>query len=105
MLEGKSLNPTTEDIYFLTGLSRRGDPVNLRTFPPRPHNIEDLIGLHYKAGPEKVGSKVPIHNINNLSLKVIVLLIGRINGSTTLHQASREHMNCAVQCLNAWIFE
>jgi hypothetical protein len=28
MLEGKSLVPTTEDIYFLTGLSRRGEPVN-----------------------------------------------------------------------------
>jgi len=27
MLEGKSLVPTTEDIYFLTGLSRRGEPV------------------------------------------------------------------------------
>jgi hypothetical protein len=34
MLEGQSLTPTTEDIYFLTGLSRRGEPVNLRAFPP-----------------------------------------------------------------------
>jgi hypothetical protein len=29
MIEGQSLVPTTEDIYFLTGLSRRGEPVNL----------------------------------------------------------------------------
>jgi hypothetical protein len=28
MLEGYSLVPTVEDIYFLTGLSRRGEPVN-----------------------------------------------------------------------------
>jgi hypothetical protein len=42
MIEGKSLTPTTEDIYFLTGLSRRGEPVNLHTFPPRPHNIAEL---------------------------------------------------------------
>jgi hypothetical protein len=28
ILEGQSLVPTTEDIYFLTGLSRRGEPVN-----------------------------------------------------------------------------
>jgi hypothetical protein len=28
MLEGQSLVPPTEDIYFLTGLSRRGEPVN-----------------------------------------------------------------------------
>jgi hypothetical protein len=29
MLEGQSLTPMTEDIYFLNGLSRRGDIVNL----------------------------------------------------------------------------
>jgi hypothetical protein len=58
MLEGKSLTPTTKDIYFLTGLSRRGEPVNLRSFPPRPHNIARLIGLHYEAGIDKVGSQV-----------------------------------------------
>jgi hypothetical protein len=73
MLEGQSLTPRTEDIYFLTGLSRRGDPVNLRTFLPGPHNIEELIGLHCEAGTEKVGSRVPIDKIRNLSLKVIVL--------------------------------
>jgi hypothetical protein len=49
MLEGQSLTPTTEDIYFLTGLSRRGEPVNLHVFPPGPHNIEELIGLHCEA--------------------------------------------------------
>jgi hypothetical protein len=56
MLEGHSLTPMTEDIYFLTGLSRSGDPVNLCTFPPRPHNIEEFIGLHCKASTKKVGS-------------------------------------------------
>ena len=52
MLEGQSLTPTTEDIYFLTGLSRRGDPFNLHTFPPEPHNIEEFIRLHCEAGAE-----------------------------------------------------
>jgi hypothetical protein len=32
-LEGKSLVPTTKEIYFLTGLSRRGELVNFQTFP------------------------------------------------------------------------
>jgi hypothetical protein len=96
MIKGQSFTPMTEDIYFLTGLSRRGDPVNLRTFPPRPHDIEEMIGLHWEVGTKKVGSHVPIHKIKNLSLKVIVLLIGWITGSATLHQASRVHMDCAV---------
>jgi hypothetical protein len=105
MLEGQMLTPKTEDIYFLTSLLRRGDPVNLHTFPLGPHNIEELIGLHCEDGTEKVGSQVPIHNISNLSLKVIVLLIGWITRSTALHQESQVHMNCAVQWLNARIFD
>jgi hypothetical protein len=99
------LTPTTEDIYFLIVLSRRGDPVNLCTFPPGPHKIEELIGLLCEVGTEKVGSQVPIHKINNLSLKVIVLLIGQITGSATLHQASHAHMHSTIYFLNAHIFE
>jgi hypothetical protein len=105
MLKGKSLTPTTEEIYFLTGLSRRGEPVNLRMFPYGPFNIIDYIEIHCEAVTEKVGSQVPIHKINNLSLKVIVFLIGRITRSATLHQPSRTHMYCAMQCLDACIFD
>jgi hypothetical protein len=76
MIEGQSLTPTTEDIYFLTGLLRRGEPVNLNTFPPRPFNIEDYIRMYYEVDIEKVGSQVPIHKVTSLTLRVILLLIG-----------------------------
>jgi hypothetical protein len=88
MLEGQSLTLTTEDIYFLIDLLRSGEPINLRTFPRGPFNIEDYIQLYYEDGTEKVGSQVPIHKITNLSLHVILLLIEKITGSVTLHQAS-----------------
>jgi hypothetical protein len=104
MLEGQSLTPTTEDIYFLTDLSRRGEPVNLRTFPPGSYNIEDYIGMYCEAGTEKVGSQVSIHKITSLHLRIVLFMIGWITGSTTLHQASRAQMHCAVQCLEATIF-
>jgi hypothetical protein len=52
-----------------------------------------------------MGTQVPISKISNLSLKVIVFLIGWITGSASLHQASWVHMNCVVQCLNAQIFD
>jgi hypothetical protein len=105
MLEGQSLVPTTEDIYFLTGLSRRGEPVNFNTFPAGPHNTAELIAEHCETGTTRVGSQVPISKITNLSLHVILLLIGWITGSTTLHQVSHAQMNCAIQCLNAQIFD
>lgn len=98
IIKGQSLTPTTEDIYFLIGLSRRGEPINLQTFPPGPFIIEDYIRMYCEADTEKVGSQVPIHKITSLSLRVILLLIGRITRSATLHQASRAQMHCAIQC-------
>jgi hypothetical protein len=56
MLKGKSLVPTTEDIYFLTGLSRRGEPVNFRMFPVGPSKISELIAEHCEPGTDRVGS-------------------------------------------------
>jgi hypothetical protein len=105
MIEGQLLTPMTKDIYFLTSLSRRGESVNFHTFPSGPHNIAELIELHCEADKDKVGTQVSIHKISNLSLKVIVLLIQQIIGSTFLHQASQAHMNCVIQCLNAQFFD
>jgi hypothetical protein len=56
MLEGQSLVPTIEDIYFLTVPSRRGEPVNFRTFLAGPHNIVELIALHCEAGTNRLSS-------------------------------------------------
>jgi hypothetical protein len=105
MIEGQSLVPTTEDIYFLTGLSRRGEPVNFKTFPSGPLNIVELIALHCEAGTNRLSSQVPISKITDLSLQAILLLIGWITSLAALHQASRTQMNCAIQCLNAQIFD
>jgi hypothetical protein len=105
MLEGKSLVPTTEDIYFLTGLSRRGEPVNFQTFPVGLSKISELIAKYCEAGTEQTGSQVSISKITNLALQTILFLIGRITGSTVVHQASCAQMNCAIQCMKAQIFD
>jgi hypothetical protein len=105
MLEGQSLVPTIEDIYFLTGLSRRGETINFRMFPTGPSKISELIDEHCEAGTDHASFQVPISKITNLSLQAILLLIGWITGSTALHQASRAHMNYVIQCLNAQIFD
>jgi hypothetical protein len=105
MLEGQSMVPTTEDIYFLTSLSRRGEPVNFQTFLVGPSKILELIVEHCEAGIDHVGSKVPISKITSLALQTIFLLIGKIIGSTTLHQAPHTQMNYAIQCMNAQIFD
>ena len=65
----------------------------------------ELIAEHCEAGTERAGSQVPISKITNLVLQTILLLIGRITGSTIVHQASCAQMNCATQCMNAQIFD
>jgi hypothetical protein len=66
MIGGHSLNPITKDIYFLIVLSRRGELVNLHTFPSGPFNIVKYIRMHCDPDIEKVGSHVPIHNVISL---------------------------------------
>jgi hypothetical protein len=105
MIEGQSLVPTNEDIYFLTGLSRRGEPVNFQTFPVGPSKVSELIAEYCEAGTEQVSSLIPVSRITSLTLQTILSLIGQITGSAAVHQASRAQMNCAVQCMNAQIYD
>jgi hypothetical protein len=88
-LNGKSLMIEVNDIYFLTRLSRRGEVVNLKFWEVgRSMNIEEYIDSHCVAGTPKVESQLPIRAINNLNLKIIVLVLTRIIGSASLHWAS-----------------
>jgi len=105
ILERQSLVSMTKDIYFLTILSRRGDPVNLKTFPPGPYAIAHYIATYSEARTEKVGSQVPIQKSSILSFRVTLYMIERNNGFTMLHQASRGQINCDMQCLQLLVFD
>jgi hypothetical protein len=86
--DGKPLRIEFEDIYFLTRLSRRGEVVNLESQGDQSDmTIEDYIATHCVEGAEKVGIKLPIRVINNMSLKIIVLVLAQIIGSASFHQA------------------
>jgi hypothetical protein len=76
MIEGQSLTPSIEDLLFLTSLSRSGESVNLDTFPPKPYHIAYYIDTYFEAGIEKVGTQVPIQKIENISLRVVLYMIG-----------------------------
>jgi hypothetical protein len=96
MLEGKSLVPTTEDIYFLTSLSRRGEPVKFQTFPAGPSKILELVAKYCEAGTKHRVSSILVSRITSLPLQTILSLIGQITSSVAVHQASRAQMNCAI---------
>ena len=95
-----------EDIYFLTGLSHRGEVVNLKSWGAGSGiKIEDYIDSHCIVGTPKVGSQLPIREINNLILKIVVLMLTRIIGSASLHQKSRSLMFYVVECLRPIVYD
>ena len=89
MIEGQYLTPTTKDIYFLTGLSRRGELVNFQTFPAGPSKVSELIAEYCVAGTNQRTSSIPVGSITSLTLQTILSLIGWIIGSAAVHQALR----------------
>ena len=99
-LEGMPLILEVEDIYFITGLSRREEVVNLRARGIGGGlTIEEYIVVYCLPDTEKVGSQIPTKFIHNLGLKAILLELGRITGLASLHRASRMLMFYAVECM------
>ena len=95
-----SLTIEVEDIYFITGLSRRGEVVNLRSRGPKGGlTIDEYIAVYHFLNTKKVGSQILTNLIQVLGLKAILLALGRIAGLASLHQALRPLMFYAVECM------
>ena len=63
-IDGMSLTIEVEDIYFITGLSRWVEVVNLRSRGPRGGlTIDEYIAVYYYSNTEKVGSQIPTNSI------------------------------------------
>ena len=76
-----SLTIEVEDIYFITGLSRRGEVVNLRSCALGGGlTIDEYIAIYFYLDTEKVGSQIPTKSIQVLGLKAILLKLNRIAG-------------------------
>ena len=80
------LSIEVENIYFITGLSRRGEVVNIRSRGPGGGlTIDEYIVVYYLPDTEKVGIQIPTNSIKILGLKAILLALGRIAGLASLH--------------------
>jgi len=104
-IRGKSIPLTMEDIYFLTGLSRRGAPVSLLGPSHGGDSVRDYVRRHYREGsqPGKDG-KIIIRDVTDRSLRTILFTIGRMAGSASVHAANRSYMQYALECLELKVF-
>ena len=63
-IDGMLLSIEIEDIYFIIGLSRRGEVVNLRSCKPGGGlTIDEYIVAYFFPDTKKVGSQIPTNSI------------------------------------------
>lgn len=82
-----------EDIYFLTGLLRRGLPISLSRFALRGETVRDYILQYYNPGaePSKDG-KINICDVRDFPLRTILFTIAKLACTATLHLANISYM-------------
>ena len=72
-IDRMSLTIEVEDIYFITGLSWRGEVLNLHSHGPRGGlTIDEYIVVYYFSDTKKVGSQILTNSIQVLGLKAIL---------------------------------
>jgi hypothetical protein len=80
--------------------------VNLKAQGSRSSmKIEEYIDAHCIAGTEKVRGQLPIRAINNLSLKIVVLVLTKMTGLASLYLASRSLMFYSIECLRPIVYD
>ena len=75
MIDQMPLRMEVEDIYFITGLSRRGEVVHSRGRTQSSLTIQDYVQIYFPRHPKKVGSQISITHVASLSLRIILFTI------------------------------
>ena len=88
MIDQMPLRVKIEDIYFIIGLSRRGEPVNFQHKATGGLNVEDYIRVYYAEGTQKIRTQTPIRDVQGLHMKILIFAIFIVVRSTSLHQDS-----------------
>lgn len=94
-----------EDIYFLTGLSKRGAPVSLLGGRSGGEIVKDYIATYCRprALPTRDG-KINRNDVTQLPLRMILFIIAILVGSSALHVVRKSYMQYGIECLEPTIF-
>ena len=102
IIGGHQLEMELEDIYFLTGLPKRGEQLTL--FGTRPGG-QSVGSLRLEFCNDQTKDKgINIKTISHPKLKVIAFTVIRLCGSAALHVATRFQMQMAVDYYQGTIF-
>jgi len=91
-------------IYFITGLSRRCEPVNLYGSRPIGANISSLLAEYCLEALESKSGKIEISSVHDLTRRVLLLTINRVVGSQVEHETNKSKFLYAIDCTAPMIF-
>lgn len=95
-----------DDIYFKTGLSRRGHPVNLRgAATDVGDTMEALIEQCCVPSSRELSNQLKIADVQDQGLKMILFTITRATGSLQPHLASRGNVMMGLRYTDGEVFD
>ena len=93
-----------EDIYFLTGIFKRGEDIIFSSHRDSEFSMEDYIEEFCRIGTCKVSGNIPIKDVGSLPLHTILFTIAKVIGSTGPHLSLKYQMEIVVECLEQKAF-
>jgi hypothetical protein len=99
-----TLSLDIEDIYFLTGLSRRGYHVSLTGSRGGGLPMSEYSRLHCVPEAERKKRKVAIWGVQDLTLRTILFTVAYMVGSSAPHMALQSYFQYAIECTEPQVF-
>jgi hypothetical protein len=93
-----------EDVYFITGLSKRGVPIALTGKRAHLSLVGEYLANHCVPGARLVRGRIVIKDIRDLPLQSILFAITSIAGITSAHLVTRSQVDYGLQCLEPTLF-
>ena len=93
------------DIYFLTGLSYRGEMVDFGGRGGGGEPVESYIIDLCAKGTHRQGGKHPIQHITDIPLSTILYTMTLIVGSTSAHLASKSQVMICIHAREGVVFD
>ena len=100
-LRAHMLSIQVEDIYFLTGLSWRGEQENLTSGRPDPRSTLELVRAYRIPKSGLVNNKVPIERIRSRYNRAIWWMIVRLSRSKIPHVVTEAQLLLKVDCVQS----
>ena len=104
IIRGRDIEFDATDIYFLIGLSRRGERPILEGQRPGGNSLEMLMAQVCPRAHKTRSGKVAILIVEDIVLHAMLFMVTWAVGSQAQHEALKTHIRLALECLNPTMF-